>query len=66
MMCSWRLLPGLHHEDQLVDAGRLVPAQELAELVGRADRPPQPGLVAGGRLGPQGLAGGRPAAASGE
>ncbi len=54
-MCSWRFLPGLQHEDHLVDAGLLVAAQVLAHLLGRADRAAQAGGVAGGDLGAEPL-----------
>ena len=47
--------PGLQHEDHLVDAGLLVAAQVLADLVGRADRAAQAGGVAGRHLGAEPL-----------
>ncbi len=49
MMCSWRFLPACEHEDDLVDAGLLVAAEVLADLVGRADGAAQAGGVAAGR-----------------
>ena len=47
--------PGLQHEDDLVDAGLLVAAEVLADLVRGADGAPQPGRVTGGHLGAQRL-----------
>ena len=45
----------LAHEDHLVDARRFVALQQHADLVGRADRPPQRAEALLHQLGPEGL-----------